>query len=129
MRSLYLFLMILFISACGNTTQPIQPTIPAVQPTVPVDHTVTYRIDSETSRAAFDLTYANETGATVQEQNFTPWVKTFKAKPGQYVYVSAQLTGRIARTVSCVVTIDGEVLQEAESKGQYVIATCKGSVP
>lgn len=72
-----------------------------------------------------DLTYTNATGGIEQKKADTPWTQTITVKPGTFVSVSAQATR--AMTVNCRITSGGSVIQEATSRGEYVIASCSGS--
>ena len=119
-------LVILFALACGGTRKESPNSGGDTQP--PTSQTVVYRVDSNTAKSHVKLTYANETGATVQEDAITPWKKTFKAGSGQFLYVSAQLNDDKSLHATCQVMAAGKVLQNAESKGRYVIASCKGTV-
>lgn len=47
---------------------------------------------------------------------------------GTFVYISAQNEGDTG-TVRCEILVDGVVVEEAESSGAYVIASCSGEVP
>lgn len=120
----YFLLLFILLLACssGRAVQPAEST-------VPVEHTVIYKIDSKNPKSYISLTYQNETGSTAQEDTFTPWVKTFTAKSRQFIYVSAQLNSDTAIDITCTITIDGQVLKEANSRGKFSIATCSGSVP
>lgn len=119
-RLLLAIIALIILLACGS--------VATAQPIAPIEQTVVYRIDSNTARSHVKLTYANETGATAQEDAVTPWKKTFQAGPGQFLYVSAQLDDDASRHVTCSIMAGGKVLESAESKGRYVIATCKGEV-
>lgn len=84
---------------------------------------------TDTSRGTVSLTYENAGGNSQQESNaVTPWGKRYSMDSGDFVYVSAQ-RGQGTGTVRCTITIDGEVVEQAESTGEFVIATCSGSVP
>lgn len=120
----YFVLLAVFLLACGNV-RPLQPAAP----TAPTMHTVIYKIDSKNPKSYISLTYQNETGSTAQEDTFTPWEKTFTAKSGQFIYVSAQLNSDTAIDITCTITVDGQVLKEANSRGKFSIASCSGSVP
>lgn len=116
MRLLLAFVFILLIPACGVTPQPAAP------------HQITYKVETS-DRAPVSLTYANETGATVQEDTTSPWSKSFTAPAGQFLYLSAQRDYSGSGKISCTITDGAKVIQTAESSGQYVIASCSGSVP
>lgn len=119
----YLLLLCLFLSACSGA----RPVLPVV-PTIPTMHTVTYQIGG-TGRNSVDLTYENASGNSQQETINVPWSIEFQAPAGQFVYLSGQLAVRGKSTVTCKILVDGQVVEEAESEGEYVIATCSGSVP
>jgi hypothetical protein len=118
LKYLPLAILIIAVVACGGAA--------ATAPAQPIQ--VIYKIDSTMKYIPLRLTYANETGATVQEKAMSPWEKKFTAKPGQFVYLSAQLDDGKADDVSCNIAVNGATLQEAKSTGQYTIATCSGSV-
>lgn len=113
MRKMILLLVIVSVVlvACGTAAS--------------TDYQVTYKIGGSKG-AAINLTYANETGATVQEKGKIPWEKSFKAKGGSFLYVSAQLDD-ISIYVNCLIAVDGKEVQKGESKGKYTISTCKGT--
>lgn len=89
--------------------------------------TVIYTV-SDTGGGPVSLTYENADGNTEQiDAAETTWEKRLTMQPGDFVYVSAQRgpgTGR----VRCTITIDGDKAEQAESNGEFVIATCDGSV-
>lgn len=122
MRSLIvtvLLFLALLTQACGNT----QPAQKAPQST---SHTVTYQATGS-KEARIDLTYQNETGGTVQESYIVPWKKDFKMNPGDFTYLSVQING--TGEIACSISVDGVIVKQAKSSGQYVIASCSGSVP
>ena len=96
---------------------------------VATTYTVTYRVTTNFNGA--DLTYRNATGDTEQIQDAVTnpvWEKTFTGTPGQFVYISGQRTSRLVGTIRCEILVDGVVVKEAESRGEYVIATCSGQI-
>lgn len=123
----YFLLLCAFLLACGNA-RPVQPAQPTAQPTAPIMHTVTYQIGG-TGRSRVDLTYRNASGNSQQETINVPWSIEFQAPAGQFVYLSGQLAVKGKSTVTCKILVDGQVVEEAESEGEYVIASCSGSVP
>jgi hypothetical protein len=92
----------------------------------PDSYTVRYRIGGTASEA--DITIENASGGTEQKTVDVPWSETFEAELGQFVYVSAQSQDDADRTINCEIQVNGTVLESAESRGQYVIASCSGSV-
>jgi len=91
---------------------------------------VVYQVKYEvtgTAKTVF-VTYVNESGGTSQESNVSlPWSYTFTAKPGDFVYISAQNEGE---TGSVTVTIykNGSIFKTSTSSGAYVIAEASGSL-
>jgi hypothetical protein len=88
---------------------------------------VTYRVSGSGLRAS--LTYNNAQENTEQQDVSLNWEEQFDASPGQFLYVSAQSDDNGRRSISCSITVNGVVVEQAESTGEYVIATCSGSVP
>lgn len=119
-------LLCVFLLACGSN-RPVQPTQPTA-PTTPIMHTVTYEIGG-TGRNSVKLTYENASGNSQQETINVPWSIEFQAPAGQFVYLSGQLAVKGKSTVTCKILVDGQVIEEATSEGEYVIASCSGSVP
>lgn len=73
------------------------------------------------------LTIENETGNTEQLDDVRlPYKKTFSIKRGEFVYLSAQNQGE-SGSVTCTITVDGDVVETATSTGAFVIAGCSGS--
>lgn len=88
------------------------------------DNFVTYNVGCEDC----SLTYRNKTGGTEQQEMKSTWTHTFNGKDGQFLYISAQ-NNKDNGQVTVTITIDGETLQTATSKGAYVIATASGNIP
>jgi hypothetical protein len=75
------------------------------------------------------MTYRNVQGGTGQANHENiPWGISFKARPGQILYLSAQ-NYQDHGSITCEILVDNQVLQSAESSGGYAIATCSGVVP
>jgi hypothetical protein len=85
-----------------------------------------------------DITYQNAQGNTAQgnglavplrneETGFTG-LHIGQVSCGSFVYISAQNTGE-SGTIECEIKSDGEVIESAESSGEYAIAACSGVVP
>lgn len=51
----------------------------------------------------------------------------FAASAGDFVYISGQ--AKDGRELTCRILVDGEVIAENTSTGQYTIVTCDGTVP
>ena len=81
------------------------------------------------SGASADLTYENQTGNTEQRTVPVPWKQTLTVPAGSFLYVSAQSADDGTRTIGCTISVNGRVLETAESRGRFVIATCSGSAP
>jgi hypothetical protein len=94
-------------------------------PAAPQSYRVMYRVTGSGNRA--DVTYSNESENTEQAAVTLTWEKHFEAERGQFLYISAQSTDDGSRTIKCSIVVNGVVLEQAESSGRYVIATCSGS--
>ncbi|WP_307868212.1 MmpS family transport accessory protein [Cellulosimicrobium cellulans] len=78
----------------------------------------------------FDMTAETPTGTTQASPDLPLRLKsgglvTHAFDPGSFVYISAQ--SKDGRTITCRITVDGQVISENTATGQYAIATCKGS--
>jgi hypothetical protein len=90
---------------------------------------ITYRVTSTGIPPLGDITYSNANGNVAQEAGAKlPWVQSFTAPPGQFVYVAVQ-NPYDSWAVSCEIQVDGMRLRQTTSKGAYVNAECSGSVP
>jgi hypothetical protein len=94
---------------------------------------VEYRVLGNSYSA--DVTYENAGGNTEQKElnqstpfNRSPWTLALpNMEAGDFVYISAQTNHRGA-TIGCEIRVNGAVVESATSEGDYVIATCSGSV-
>jgi hypothetical protein len=91
-------------------------------PPPPPPPSVTYDL---TGQGSVSVTMQNASGGTEQFETRLPYHLDLGGVSG-FVYISAQLedTG----TVTCEIKQGEQVIQTATSTGQYVIATCSGSV-
>jgi hypothetical protein len=71
------------------------------------------------------VTLQNASGGTEQFDTRLPYHLDLGGVVG-FVYISAQLEN--TGTVTCTIKQGEEVIQTATSAGQYVIASCSGSV-
>ena len=86
--------------------------------------TVVYEVDSpRVPGATSSLTYANESGNTEQHTVSLPWRMEFEAAPGQFLHVTAQSGGY---GNACRIKVNGVTVEQADSSGQYSIASCSG---
>ena len=95
---------------------------------------VTYRVTGTTKKAS--LTYNNAQNGTDQTDverfgtnslNSQPWTKTFTLRAGAFAYLAAQ-NGQSSGSITAEILINGRLLKSSTSKGQYVIASCSGTV-
>ena len=112
------------IAVSSDTGSTISPVIPESGVS-----TVTYEVTSDGSAGA--VTYITVANGTVgQEQNTNaalPFTYTFEAQDGFNAYSLVGQAGAGASTISCKITVNGEVLVEQTSTGQYAVVTCAGS--
>lgn len=97
------------------------------------DDTVTiHYIVSDTAGGEISLTYTNGDGNTEQRnitvEAMSPWDQAYEMQSGEFVSISAQ-RGAGGGDVRCTITADNERIERAESSGEFVIASCSGSVP
>lgn len=83
-------------------------------------HKVTYRVDGD-GRAS--LTYINATGGTEQHDVKLPWESSFDGRYGEHLYLSAQNTDKYGGAITVSISINGRIVKDATSSGQYGIAT------
>lgn len=117
-----------FLGKSSSTRDDTPAVIPVAPATDAVE--VTYRVFGSGTTEA-DLTFENAQGGTEQRssQDIEPvWETTFKAKSGQFVYLSAQ-NKNDAGSVTCEIRVDGGAFKHSVSDGAYAIATCNGLVP
>jgi len=111
----------------SNTTAPPPPP-PTTRYVPPPPPSVTYDL---TGQGTVSVTIRNASGGTEQFETSLPWhldlgpSGTFGGVSG-FVYVSAQLQS--SGSVTCTIKKGDQVVQTATSTGQYVIASCSGSV-
>jgi hypothetical protein len=104
------------------TIAPITlPPTTAPPPTAPP--VLVYEVTGDGSA---DLTIENASGGTEQKTVNLPYSEELTRPPDGFVYLSAQLGG--SGSVSCNITYGGRVVQQASSSGDYVIASCSGSI-
>ena len=78
------------------------------------------------SPGGIDITIANETGGTEQQNVAFPYHKEFDRAVGEFVYLSAQAQGTGA-SFYCQITSNSYLVQSATASGDYVIASVSGS--
>jgi hypothetical protein len=110
------------------TVPPTVFTPPSPPPPPPPPPSVTYDL---TGQGTVFVTMQNASGGTEQFETRLPYhldlgpAGTFGGLSG-FVYISAQLQS--SGTVTCQIKKGEQVIQTATSTGQYVIASCSGSV-
>ena len=109
------------------------PTIPAVeQPppaAEPAGSVVVYEVTG--SGTAGNVTYMKE-GFSQEQQTSAklPWRKElqFEEKVGGFAPLSlVAQNGANSGDITCRITVDGEVVGESTSNGQYAVVTCTGN--
>jgi hypothetical protein len=96
----------------------IEPPPPTTQPP-----TVVYEVTGDGSA---DLTIGNASGGIEQKTVNLPYSEELTRPPGGFVYLSAHLNG--TGSISCRITYGGQVIQQASSQGEFVTASCSGSI-
>lgn len=132
--ALSLALLVVLVGCAGTSTRGVspspKPSASSFSPT-PVDHVVLYELDG--SAASANITYQTPTGMSQQQGIDVPMTSKsggpgleFKGFGyGDFVYFSAQNDGEYG-SLTCRITVDGEVISENTSSGGFAIATCEG---
>lgn len=82
---------------------------------------IEYRVSGTATRAS--LTYETEGGGTGQVSSAAiPWSYSFKAKKGDFLYISAQITSN-SGTITTAIYKGGKEIETASSSGFASIAT------
>lgn len=135
----YLFANFLMFPS-GNSRSRIYSSSAAVAPSAsqPVYHDVVYKVTTQRKNSVypcfeFSTTYEMKHGtsqkkAYICDGNKDVEVDRRTALSGDFVYLSVQNDRYLAK-ISCQVHINGKLVMETFSEGQYVIASCSGSVP
>lgn len=86
---------------------------------------IRYEITGD-SGAAQNVTYSINQGQQQETNVGLPWSKEFTADQGfQTFVVNAQNSG--TGSISCTITVDGKVINQQTSNGQYAVVMCSGS--
>lgn len=83
------------------------------------NYNVTYRVDGS-GRAS--VVYTNASGSTEMRDVTLPWTESFTGRYGEHLYLSAQDKGG-AGLIVVSITVNGRIVKDATSKGEYTIAT------
>ena len=76
--------------------------------------------------SGYNVTYTEESKQTIQNPDVPDgWKYSYKGKPGDYFYFSAQSNNKNA-TVNVKIYQYGEVFKEASNSGDFVLATVSG---
>lgn len=88
---------------------------------------ITYAVTGEGVTTA-EITITNQSGGVDQRLVDLPWNATFNAPSGAFIYVAAQKK-TVHGSLQVKISVNGNVLQEADSNAAYGIATASGQVP
>lgn len=120
--------------ACGGTSDSRGPGLtsdkgsaaPAGKTDAKKDHQITYEV-AGTAGSANNISYG--IGGNMSQANGTklPWTKQ-AASADSFLILSltAQSAGS-SGTITCKVTVDGKVIAENSSEGQYAVVSCSGT--
>jgi len=89
-------------------------------------YSIEYRVTGTAKYA--DVCYENEDEGTSMQDDVKVgvWKYKFKAKRGQFLYISAQNCGK-SGSITVSIYVDGSLYKKSTSSGAYVIATASGS--
>jgi hypothetical protein len=87
---------------------------------------VEYVVNS--SSPGLSITYTNEGGNTEQKKvKSTLWKTSFIGTPNQFVYISAQTLNKNTQ-IGVKIIYNGEIIERANSNGDYVVASASGKL-
>lgn len=123
----FIVVVVFFNAAVGSNDRVATPR-PTSRPVATTDTTryILYKVEGNGRTAS--VTYENGDGNTEQADVEIPWRKGFTFAPGDFVYLSVQSGDQGSRSITCEIVMEGEVIETATSQGEYVIASCSGSV-
>jgi len=128
MRWIHSFALLVVLAACGAPpTTEARRAAPAEQPVrAPETFKVTYQVTSDSN--GLSLTYSDATGDTAQAKvnAYEGWTREQTMRRGAFAYVSAQMTLGFGTKVTCRILVDGVLVKENTSTGQFSIVTCSG---
>ena len=84
---------------------------------------VEYRVKG--SRGDYNLTFTNEDGTLQLPEVRKKWKYSFKARPGDYFYCSAQANHKKMKLI-VKVFFNGRLCKKLIKSGDYIIATASG---
>jgi len=111
--------LVLSVLACASASTPTAST--------PTYHDVEYRVEGTSHRA--NVIYYNAQRGTEQLlPTSVPWKRKFTMSSGASLFLHAQNQRQGNRTVICQIWVDGELVRESKSSGDYAIASCSGRI-
>jgi hypothetical protein len=130
-----LALVITLVYVAKGMSYPISSAT-SYRSTVSIRHQVVYKVTTDRDWNEcydFDTTYEMPSGTaqktvTLCDSTTSGVVDSRAGDSGDFVYLSVQ-NGRQLTRISCEIHIDGKLVHKTYSKGQYVIASCSGSIP
>jgi len=110
--------------------------MPSYADTAPSTHRIVYKVTTARDWGGcygFDVTYEMPSGTSQKSVSICDGARTAivderNAKRGDFVYLAVQNDEQSAR-IGCEIHIDGKLVHRTYSEGQYVIASCSGSIP
>jgi hypothetical protein len=88
------------------------------------DSTVHYQVSSSGSGMANSVTYGAGNGIQQETGVALPWSKDFTVAAGVPLVITAQSTG--AGMIACQILVNGAVVSEHVSSGQFAVVVCSG---
>jgi hypothetical protein len=115
MKRLLLITAILILSAlaCGGD----------VSTPAPATYGITYQVECDHN---FSVTYENDQGGT-EQGDYSKFSQYYTMNRGDFAYLSAQCLEENC-DITCKIRVDGDLWKVSSSNGDYVIASCSGSV-
>ena len=111
----------------GNTGSRSGAPAPVTSAAAPAQDTIVYTI---TGGHSSDITFM-EPGEGVQESQITdrtalPWTKTWTLDPSSYEQFTLSIEAQNASggTIGCSIAVNGKVVAQNSSSGEYAVVTC-----
>lgn len=78
--------------------------------------------------AFVDIRMRNQSGGEDHFKGILPWSRDDEVKSGDFVAFSVQLDRRDETSVTCQIFLDGQLVKESHSSGEFAMADCSGRI-
>ena len=101
------------------------------------EHKITYKVVGSDSWAkdhpdlggqVAKIRLRNKSGGDDESKAFLPWSQDDTVTDGDLIYFTAQLDQRDETYIACQIFLDGKLVRESHSSGEFAVADCAGRV-